>query len=137
MDQIKDHLIAKAINDLRDIAVKYHNTQQLREQIASVVRPLLKPSPAVAVAYELACPSCGRGYGSVDDEVARLNVLLYAERSKTATAPRITEQDKQELIDSLKDCHSRLKLLVDSGRYKMLDARAEHRAAMILLKLDN
>lgn len=37
----KDHEIAKAVNDLRDVAIKYHSTQQLRERIAHVVQELL------------------------------------------------------------------------------------------------
>lgn len=39
---IKDHIIAQTVNELRDIAVKYHDYQSLREKIAHVVVPLLK-----------------------------------------------------------------------------------------------
>lgn len=42
-----DHEIAAAINELRSIAVEFHNTQQLRERIAQVVVPLLKRTTAV------------------------------------------------------------------------------------------
>lgn len=35
---MKDHEIRELVNQLRDIAVKYHATGQLREQIARVVR---------------------------------------------------------------------------------------------------
>lgn len=35
---IKDHEIAKAVNTLRDIAIEFHGSQQLRERIAQVVR---------------------------------------------------------------------------------------------------
>lgn len=38
---MKDHEIAKTVNELRDIALQFHNTQQLRERIARVVVPLL------------------------------------------------------------------------------------------------
>jgi len=37
---MKDHEIREAINELRDIAIKYHAAQQLREQIARVVLKL-------------------------------------------------------------------------------------------------
>lgn len=43
---IKDHEIAQAINELRDIAIKYHAAQQLREKIAGVILRLCKePQP--------------------------------------------------------------------------------------------
>lgn len=35
---MKDHQIRELVNDLRDIAVEYHGTQQLRERIARTVR---------------------------------------------------------------------------------------------------
>lgn len=35
---MKDHQIRELVNDLRDIAVKYHGTQQLRERIARTIR---------------------------------------------------------------------------------------------------
>lgn len=39
---IKDHEIAAAVNALRDIAVTYHASGQLREHIASFIVPLLR-----------------------------------------------------------------------------------------------
>lgn len=39
---MKDHEIAKLVNDLRDIAKEFHATQQLRERIAIRVRAALK-----------------------------------------------------------------------------------------------
>lgn len=44
---VPDDVIAKTINDLRDVAVKYHGAQQLREQIAAIIRPMLKSSPRI------------------------------------------------------------------------------------------
>lgn len=42
---VKDHQIRELVNDLRDIAVEYHGTQQLRERIARTVRaPMLNHS---------------------------------------------------------------------------------------------
>lgn len=35
---MKDHQIRKLVNELRDIAVEYHGTQQLRERIARTIR---------------------------------------------------------------------------------------------------
>lgn len=35
---MKDHQIRELVNDLRDIAVEYHGTQQLRERIARTIR---------------------------------------------------------------------------------------------------
>lgn len=35
---MKDHQIRELVNELRDIAIKYHNTQQLREHLARAVR---------------------------------------------------------------------------------------------------
>lgn len=39
---MKDHEIREIVNRLRDIAVLYHDTQQLRERIAGVIVPILK-----------------------------------------------------------------------------------------------
>ncbi|HGL6673264.1 TPA: hypothetical protein ACKFNV_004790 [Klebsiella quasipneumoniae] len=35
---MKDHEIRELVNQLRDIAIEYHGTQQLRERIAQAVR---------------------------------------------------------------------------------------------------
>ena len=35
---LKDHQIRELVNHLRDIAIEYHGTQQLRERIARVIR---------------------------------------------------------------------------------------------------
>lgn len=35
---MKDHQIRELVNELRDIAIEYHGTQQLRERIARTVR---------------------------------------------------------------------------------------------------
>lgn len=36
-NELKDHQIRELVNELRDIAVQYHGTQQLREKIARAV----------------------------------------------------------------------------------------------------
>ncbi|HAV1633645.1 TPA: DUF551 domain-containing protein [Enterobacter hormaechei subsp. steigerwaltii] len=35
---MKDHRVRELVNELRDIAIEYHGTQQLRERIARTVR---------------------------------------------------------------------------------------------------
>lgn len=40
----KAHVIAKAVNDLTQVAKEFHATQQLRSRIQDVVLPLVKPS---------------------------------------------------------------------------------------------
>jgi hypothetical protein len=44
-EPIKDHVIAKTVNELRDIALQFHDTQQLRERIAGVLVPVLRSAP--------------------------------------------------------------------------------------------
>lgn len=43
---VKDHEIAAAVNALRDIAVSYHASGQLRERISALIVPLLRESQA-------------------------------------------------------------------------------------------
>lgn len=55
---MKENQIRELVNDLRDIAVEYHGTQQLRERIARTVRAawhheLEKPNQPVSQTYEL------------------------------------------------------------------------------------
>jgi hypothetical protein len=46
---MKDHEIAQTVNQLRDIAREYGQTQQLRERIAAVVVPLLSGRQPAAI----------------------------------------------------------------------------------------
>ena len=39
---LKDHEIAQIVNQLRDIAVEFSNTQQLRNRIHSFIVPILR-----------------------------------------------------------------------------------------------
>ncbi|HBM3129264.1 TPA: hypothetical protein LVL98_003005 [Klebsiella michiganensis] len=51
---MKDHEIRELVNQLRDIAIKYHGAGQLREQIARVVRPAMLQagnSPVIPEGY--------------------------------------------------------------------------------------
>lgn len=38
----KDHIIAQVVNNLRDVAIQYHDTQQLRSRIQDAIVPLLE-----------------------------------------------------------------------------------------------
>lgn len=38
---MKDHEIAEVTNQIRDIAIEFRDTQQLRERLAGVLRPIL------------------------------------------------------------------------------------------------
>ena len=42
---VTDRQLADAVNELRDIAIKYHSAGQLRERIAGVVRGLVRGEP--------------------------------------------------------------------------------------------
>jgi hypothetical protein len=55
---MKDHEIAQLVNRLRDIAVKYHAAQQLREQIAIEVRRAIAPLLQDARRYEWLRSTC-------------------------------------------------------------------------------
>lgn len=51
---LKDHQIAALVNELRDIAIQYHSTQQLRERIARAVVPAFKARVAGSVLEDAA-----------------------------------------------------------------------------------
>ncbi len=44
---VKDHIIREVVNNLRDVALQYHDTQQLRERIRDALEPLLLDLEAV------------------------------------------------------------------------------------------
>ncbi|HHA1388043.1 TPA: DUF551 domain-containing protein [Enterobacter kobei] len=51
---MKDHQIRELVNELRDISVEYHGTQQLRERIARTIRAaMLQGAEPVTTAYKL------------------------------------------------------------------------------------
>jgi hypothetical protein len=52
---IKDHSITEAVNQLRDIAIEFGESAQLRERIAAVVVPLLQAPPIDMILH---CPNC-------------------------------------------------------------------------------
>ncbi|KVP17160.1 hypothetical protein [Burkholderia ubonensis] len=54
MKELKDNEIAALVNALRDVAVQYHGTQQLRERISRIVNDALgtrEPAPAAFEAF--------------------------------------------------------------------------------------
>ncbi|MEB1006806.1 hypothetical protein VC862_19630 [Citrobacter braakii] len=54
-EPMKDHQIRELVNDLRDIAVEYHGTQQLRERIARTVRSaMLQAGNSPVIGIDLA-----------------------------------------------------------------------------------
>ncbi|MCM7555409.1 hypothetical protein [Enterobacter kobei] len=56
---MKDHQIRELVNELRDIAVEYHGTQQLRERIARTIRAaMLQGAEPVTAAYKLPDGCC-------------------------------------------------------------------------------
>ncbi|HDX9141797.1 TPA: hypothetical protein RQO79_002083 [Klebsiella michiganensis] len=83
---MKDHEIRELVNQLRDVAIKYHGAGQLREQIARVVRgtmlqagnsPVI-PGGLIGAANRLLDSDGSRGCysatqcGDAHDEIERL-----------------------------------------------------------------
>ncbi len=50
---LKDHQIRELVNQLRDIAIEYHGTQQLRERISRVLRAAMLQAEPVTTANKL------------------------------------------------------------------------------------
>lgn len=73
-EALKDHQIAALVNELGDIAVKYHDTQQLRERIAHAVVPLAKATQAGTAAQQVTPHE-------VATQPTALSMTLPAERS--------------------------------------------------------
>ncbi len=74
---LKNDQIAAVVNELRDIAVEYHDTQQLRGRLSRVVVPLLKSLDRAQAVADIAC------------QALKLNDGAAAGRS-TRSPPRIT-----------------------------------------------
>lgn len=89
---LKDHQIAALVNELRDIAVKFHGTQQLRERIAHVVVPALRAgadsgvarssygSPELQAMIVARCVEKDRADSGVQEDAARLSAITQAMR---------------------------------------------------------
>lgn len=93
----KPHEVADLVNRLRDIAVKHHGSQQLRERIAHEIRPLFAPQASEAVrahndAIEAAAKVCidiARQYDPQNNQEHALASELYS----AALAIRKLEKD--------------------------------------------
>jgi hypothetical protein len=90
----KDNDTAKLVNDLRDCAVQYHATAQLRERIAHLVRPL-----AARLAGAPAAPVPQVSIEKLEDWKRRVNTLatcgLKADRYRVGSAL------KQDIADAI------------------------------------
>jgi hypothetical protein len=99
----KDHDTAKLVNDLRDVAIEFHDSQQLRERIAQIVRPVATPlaqapaqAPTVSADWsELqrlanCCPELNlSNYGPDDvDELNAWAIEVSLCIARTAAAPQ-------------------------------------------------
>ncbi|MGR7031558.1 hypothetical protein ACU632_17155 [Klebsiella aerogenes] len=66
---LKDHQMRELVNQLRDTAIQYHGTQQLREQIARVIRAAMLQAEPVTTANKLGnSPVIPDGYVMVPKE---------------------------------------------------------------------
>lgn len=67
-----------------------------------------------------------------------LEVHLPTELMREASAEiELLERQRAELFEALKFCASRLTLLINSGRHKMLDAAAEQQAREAIAKVQS
>lgn len=74
---LKDHQIRELVNQLRDIAIEYHGTQQLRERIARVLRAAMLQAEPVMTANKL-----GNSPVIPDGLIAAVNRLLDSDGSR-------------------------------------------------------
>ena len=104
---MKDHEIAALVNTLRDIAIKYHGSQQLREQIAAVVVPALqraalpslRTSQVTALkAYRDEMRDACSYFQDTSDVEERLTAIL---ESVSPHPPRTLPDDECEAIGSV------------------------------------
>lgn len=100
---MKDHEIASTINQVRDIAVAYGRTQQVRERLAQVLRPALANGPRVgALAALQSLSSQLRGAGaSLPTE--NLGTIESAMRMGLSIALALIESEIEAVSASLSD----------------------------------
>jgi hypothetical protein len=92
---MKDHEIAQTVNQLRDIAREYGQTQQLRERIAAVVVPLLSGRQPAAIANQCTCKGVlghSRQCAMFDESMMRIAAPLANEASKPA--PSVEQEER-------------------------------------------
>lgn len=92
---MKDHEIRELVNQIRDIAIEYHGTQQLRERIAHVIRAAMLQSGNSPVIPD--------GYVMVPKEptpeiLATITEAIRAMRGSAATYARVLAAAQQEVM---------------------------------------
>lgn len=75
---MKDHQIRELVNELRDIAVEYHGTQQLRERIARTIRAAMLQGAEPAQATDNTAQQFEALAGSQTED----DMICYGERCK-------------------------------------------------------
>ncbi|MFI2853789.1 DUF551 domain-containing protein [Klebsiella aerogenes] len=96
---LKDHQIRELVNQLRDIAIEYHGTQQLRERIARVLRAAMLQAEPVTTANKLDnSPVIPDGYVMVPKEPTK-EMLIRAVATMSGCAPSLVDESGEELED--------------------------------------
>lgn len=93
----KDHVLREVVNDLRAIAIKFHDADQLRERLRAALEPLLAACPVVAGERErvqavVECPPCN-GHGATHYQDGEWEGRCAA-CSGTGVLPAIQAQDE-------------------------------------------
>ena len=99
---MKDHEIAAIVNELRDIAVQYHGSGQLRERIAHAIVPVLKslnPVQPSTLAQQVASalPS------SVMDRIAKMDKenVVFTDQYAALIDPEVPPRDRSDSLDGV------------------------------------
>ena len=126
---LKDHQIAQTVNAVRDVAIKFHDHQSLRERIAEVLVPALQqPAPADQEAIRNATRAktllvyLWRMYDASGISMGRSreSVLLESAQALLGDADMVDlSQDEGKNVGEARDWISKI-------RRKQLDARHDH-----------
>lgn len=91
---MKDHEIAALVNNLRDVAISFHGTQQLRSRIQDLVLPAIKsaaaPNSQLVEALRkliLAADNIEPGDGGLSGYGALVDAAIAAEDALSAASP--------------------------------------------------
>jgi len=110
---VKDHEVAALVNRLRDIAIEFHGTQQLRERIAHEIRPLFPANRLSSIVEALEVPGCER-----IKDFYQVGPVQRAAVESFATALGHGEPVNQMLLEALKAQHA------DRRAYSIAQRRA-------------
>lgn len=116
---MKDHQIRELVNDLRDIAIEYHGTQQLCERIAHTVRAAMLQagnSPVVPEGLRLALSNAGIAAPESDEMLAATHEK-YTQMLVTWVRDRKPFQPALEVPDECKEAPAYVKALTKDGAY--------------------